>query len=826
MTLFWPYALIALPVTLAGLLVLFVRSGRERERMLAQFASARLLPLLLTSHSPALRRMKQGVVAVGVLLAVFAFSRPQWGYDWEEQRAHGVDVVFVIDTSRSMLSQDVRPNRLERAKLAIFDCLEKMGSNRVGLVAFAGDAFLQCPLTLDYDAFRQTLQAVDTNTIADGGTDISVGLDVAAKALEESGNHKIIVLLTDGEDLEGEGIGEAKALADKGVTVFTVGVGTPEGEIIPIRDANGHTDFVRDQRGEIVKSHLDSTTLTQIAAMTKGFYAPLGATGEGLLKVYEDGIKKIPEQNMKSQMRRQAIERFQWPLAAGFVLLVVEMLIGTRRPSWRRSSVTTVNLAEPIPVSAATGAPPRIKAASGPPSSPPIMAGCLFLAVSLATTSRSLAAAADSSAPAPTDYPPSASGTAPAASGTPSGLKYSAKDAEALFQQGNYAAAANAYEQVASALPLDSRFRYNEGESRYRGGDFEGAAQAYTKALSSNDLTLQQRSYYNLGNAHYRLGQNQMKDDPHKTVTTWESAVKDYQNALDLNSTDTDARYNLALTTKQLEALKKQLDQQDKQQQQQQNQSDQNNPPDQKDQDQKDQNKNNQDQNNADKQNQNQPNKNPPNQSGKNNSQNNQNNSAPNDSGDQKQNQQNSPDNKNPDQSKPSQPNPKNPADTSQKNPSNNSPQPKPQNGTGDKNQNSQPQNQPGQQGSRGSGQQQPPQSTGQRGAQPPPAQSSGQKPAQPQSSTGTGKEPGQPAQGQQKPPADTAGASSPPGGGGNPATASASGVTLMGVMTRDEARQLLDSLKAYEHKLPADPVQVQAQGQKPASTDPAHKDW
>jgi Ca-activated chloride channel family protein len=249
MSFHWPYALFALPFVLAGLLVLFAGSRRARERLLGQFCSLRLLPLLLVSHSPVLRRLKQGLIAAGVLLAVFALARPQWGYDWQELSARGVDVVFVIDTSRSMLSQDVLPSRLERAKLAIYDCVEKMTGNRVGLVAFAGDAFLQCPLTLDYDAFRQTLEAVDTNTIAEGGTDLGVGLDVAAKALEDSGNHKIIVLLTDGEDLEGQGVTEAQALAGQGVTIYTVGVGTPAGEIIPILNASGQTDFVRDERG-------------------------------------------------------------------------------------------------------------------------------------------------------------------------------------------------------------------------------------------------------------------------------------------------------------------------------------------------------------------------------------------------------------------------------------------------------------------------------------------------------------------------------------------------------------------------------------------------
>ncbi|MGA2052093.1 MAG: VWA domain-containing protein, partial [Opitutales bacterium] len=197
MTFHWPSVLLGLPVALAALLALFARSHRARRRLLAQFAAARLLPALLASYSPGLRRIKHALVLAGVLLVVLALARPQWGYAWQQQRARGVDVIFVIDTSKSMLTQDVPPDRLDRAKLAIMDLVEKMEGNRVGLVAFAGQAFLQCPLTLDYDAFRQSLEAVDTNTIARGGTNIAAGIDEAAAALEESGNHKVIVLVTD-----------------------------------------------------------------------------------------------------------------------------------------------------------------------------------------------------------------------------------------------------------------------------------------------------------------------------------------------------------------------------------------------------------------------------------------------------------------------------------------------------------------------------------------------------------------------------------------------------------------------------------------------------
>jgi len=718
-----------------------------------------------------------------------------------------VDVVFVIDTSRSMLSQDVLPSRLERAKLAIYDCLEKMDGNRVGLVAFAGDAFLQCPLTLDYDAFRQTLESVDTNTIADGGTDIAVGLDVAAKALEESGNHKIIVLLTDGEDLEGQGVGEAKVLADQGVTIYTVGVGTPQGEIIPIRNANGQTDFVRDERGEIVKSHLDSDTLSQIATVTKGFYQPLGATGEGLTKVYEDGIKKMPEQKITSQMRQLPIERFQWPLAAAFILLTVEMLLGTRRPSWRsRTLLTAANLSEPIPVSAATVSAKKLPAkptTTGSATAAAMVRSLLLLVGIFAfTTSRAQTPAAA------TDNSTTTTATASSDTAAPSGntateqkdnknpsVNYTAKDAEALFQTGNYSAAAEAYKQVAEATPQDSRFRYDQGESLYRNGNFEDAAVAFTRTLSSNDLALQQQAYYNMGNAHYRLGQSQLKDDPDKTMTTWESAEKDYQNALELNAGDADARYNLDLVKAQIEQLKKKQQQQQQQNQDQKNSRQQ--PQDQKNQDQK----NNQNQNN-----QNQQNKNDQNQ--KNQDQNKQNQQNKNDQNQQSKNDQNQ---------------------QNQNNQNGQNQQPKPQNGTGDKNQNQPQQNQSGQQkpqnGNQNQPQSKPDQGTSPQNQAPEQKPGSQQQSAQPQGSAGTGQEPKPHNQGQQTTPQSQAqgakGTSTPNGTVAPTGTATAN---VVGVMSRDDAKQLLDSLKVYERKLPAAPAQ--STSTQKSDPDQFHKDW
>ena len=242
----------------------------------------------------------------------------------------GQDMLFVLDCSRSMLASDVAPSRLQRAKLAILDYVQRHGHGRVGLVAFAGQAFLQCPLTFDYGAFQDALMAVDDKTIPVPGTDIGRALDEAYRAMDKSERPKLLVLLTDGEDLEKGGVRTAEALAKQGVVVFTVGVGTPAGAEIQFLNEQGKPELVRDSRGEVVRSRLDEPTLRAIAQATRGAYYPLGPLGEGLAKV-RLALETLNAGSGSAPARKFGVDRFHWPVAGVLVLLVVESLIGTRR---------------------------------------------------------------------------------------------------------------------------------------------------------------------------------------------------------------------------------------------------------------------------------------------------------------------------------------------------------------------------------------------------------------------------------------------------------------------------------------------------------------
>jgi Ca-activated chloride channel homolog len=313
-----------------ALVVLQQYSAWMRQRQLSQIAAPAFLGELTRSHSPARRVFKNALLVLAFLGIGLALARPQWGEQAETSRIFGQDIVFLLDCSRSMLATDVSPNRLERAKLAILDFIQRRQQGRIGLVAFAGQAFLQCPLTFDYGAFQDSLREIDARTIPVPGTDIGRALDEGFRALDKNDRQKLLVLITDGEDLEKGGTRAAEQMAKQGVVVFTLGVGTPAGAEIQILTEQGKPELVRDKKGEVVHSRLDEPTLRSIAQVTHGQYYPLGPIGEGLSKVRLD-VENLSFQSGAGPARKLGVDRFHIPVAAVLVLLVIESIIGTRR---------------------------------------------------------------------------------------------------------------------------------------------------------------------------------------------------------------------------------------------------------------------------------------------------------------------------------------------------------------------------------------------------------------------------------------------------------------------------------------------------------------
>lgn len=323
------------PMVALGILL---ASRRARQRQLHRFAADPQAQPLLSSHSPARRALKNAMALFIIAGMGLALARPQWGTRSEMAQALGDDVLFLLDCSHSMLASDVRPNRLTRAKLAILDFVRQQSFGRIGLVAFAGDAFLQCPLTFDLDAFNEALIAVDDQTIPVLGTDLGRALDEGFLAMEKNDRRKIMILLTDGEDLEKTGIDTARKLGDQGVVVFSVGVGTRPGSPIQMTNAQGIVEWLRDSQGRMVQSHLDEEVLRALAQVTQGSYQPLGPVGEGMRRIQRQ-LENTPALFRHQPQRQLGIDRFHLFLACVVALLVLESLISTRRKSTPHAAI-------------------------------------------------------------------------------------------------------------------------------------------------------------------------------------------------------------------------------------------------------------------------------------------------------------------------------------------------------------------------------------------------------------------------------------------------------------------------------------------------------
>jgi Ca-activated chloride channel family protein len=322
----WLWLAVAGPLLLAWLQW---RAAAGRRRQLAQIASPHFIAELTRSHSPGRRVLKNVLLLIAVALTGLALARPQWGKMESHEQWLGEDILFVLDCSRSMTATDVLPSRLQRAKYSIQDFVVRHASGRVGLVAFAGTAFLQCPLTFDHDAFENALRDVDEKSLPVGGTDIGRALQEASHSMEKKSSRKLVVLITDGEDLEKSGVKAAESLAKDGITVYTIGVGTAAGAELQSANATGQMELVRDDKGELVHSHLDEETLTAIAKATGGSYYPLGRLGDGLARVRQ--TVESPAMGELGRAAAPGVERFHGFVALAIVLMVAESLVGTRR---------------------------------------------------------------------------------------------------------------------------------------------------------------------------------------------------------------------------------------------------------------------------------------------------------------------------------------------------------------------------------------------------------------------------------------------------------------------------------------------------------------
>ncbi len=579
----WLLALLLLPLFIA----LRVWSVLSNRRSLDGLVAPRLFEKLVSRTRQLQQSFSFGFLMVGVAFLIIALARPQWGYEEiEETYSEGRSIMVAIDTSRSMLATDLVPNRLERAKLAARDIVDGMPEDRIGLVAFAGRAFLQAPLTNDHEAIIESIDQVDTELIPRGGTNLTAAASQALSAFKEANSKQnALIIFSDGEALEGQGELEKIKTAAKAdnMTIITIGVGTEQGALIPEYGADGRPiegAFLKDSEGKIVRSRLDPSALRGLAS-GGGLYIQLGDRGS-LTQVVKT-ITASLETNLTKleEVEQRRIERFMWPLSIAAVCLLLAHLCSLVFSLGRKHFK-------------GKAASPRKKLAA-------LSAlGWLLLA-------------------APTSS--------------------SASDGWWYLERENFPSAIESFqtalaEQENAAPEADRRGRRSRGvgqligrllergqsdrertdlqlglgSAAYRTGDYEMAAKAYGEALIRPSRRTREQAHYNLGNTLYRKGQAtigqsdqgapgdlmEMTVDPKKveqTLRQWVGALEHYEAALDINKRNADARHNIKVLKEKIAELENKPpppEEEQQQEQQQEENQDQENQDEQENQDQQD----------------------------------------------------------------------------------------------------------------------------------------------------------------------------------------------------------------------------------------------
>ncbi len=343
-----PYFILFIFIAI-GLVMFYVWAFRARKKTRSKFAQESGLVELLTQVNLKRQRLKAILLILGLLFCFFALMRPQWGFKWQKIKRKGLDIIIALDTSKSMLANDVLPNRLERAKLAISDWTRNFKGDRIGLIAFAGSAFLECPLTIDYGGFLLSLENIDVATIPRGGTSISSAIKEAMRdypavgraqmgsgtssdiSSSVAGKYKALIIITDGEDHEGGSLRLAEEAKKAGIIIYCIGIGTREGELVFVEQEPGRKEFLKDSEGNAVKSRLNEDILQKIALASGGAYIRSTNTDFGLELLYKENLSKMEKRELEGKMNKLYDEKFQIPLAIGLFLILLEIIMSDRK---------------------------------------------------------------------------------------------------------------------------------------------------------------------------------------------------------------------------------------------------------------------------------------------------------------------------------------------------------------------------------------------------------------------------------------------------------------------------------------------------------------
>lgn len=503
------WALWALPLVAVGFLLLH----RWRRRLLGRFAAEPLIPQLAPDVSIAKRVFKQGLLLLAMASLIIAVADPQVGTRLEEVKREGIDLFIALDVSLSMKAEDIRPGRLEKAKRDVSDLLRKLHGDRVGLVVFAGEAFVQFPLTADYSAADLFINAVDVDAVPVPGTMIGNAIDLSLQSFRKDlPTQKAIIVVSDGENTEGDVAGAVENAKKEGIRVYSIGMGTPEGGPIPIYADGVRTDYHRDRAGNIVLTKLDESALQQIALATGGSYERATSGGNEVDDIYKE-LSGLQKTELGSLQVTGFEDQFQYPLALAILLLILETMLSERRGKILLRIMRIIPAGRLLPLA-------------------------LLLVVS------------------------------PAHSQT---VRSHVRSGNEAYEKNRFSDAEAEYRKALEIDPSSRVAQMDLGNAYYKQQRFDEAHRVYNSTVTTaKNPADQSMAYYDLGNALFRS--NKLPE-----------SIEAYKQALRLNPSDEDARYNYLLAKDRLKQQqnnnqrsgqnKQNQNQQNQQNQQQQNQN-------------------------------------------------------------------------------------------------------------------------------------------------------------------------------------------------------------------------------------------------------------
>ena len=320
------WGLLVIPI----LALFFIWSRVARKRALRRFGNEEILKQLMPFASKSRPGFKFFVLMLALAFIIVGIARPQYGSKLKKVKREGIELVIALDVSNSMMAEDIQPNRLDRAKLAISRLVDKLKDDKIGLIVFAGDAYTQLPITTDYNSAKLFLNAVNTQIVPKQGTAIGAAINLAIRSFTpDSKANKAIIVITDGENHEDDAVAAAKSAVENGMVVHTIGMGLPQGSPIPVL-RNGQKEYLKDNQGNVVITKLDETRLEQIATAGDGVYVRANNAQVGLNTLFDE-INKLEKTEMESLVYSDYEDQFQYFFAIGMILILLEFFILERK---------------------------------------------------------------------------------------------------------------------------------------------------------------------------------------------------------------------------------------------------------------------------------------------------------------------------------------------------------------------------------------------------------------------------------------------------------------------------------------------------------------